>query len=536
MNMIATMKARIHDNRWYALALAVCLFFLTACENLEQMNQNPNNPSAVPSHMLMNGAEKWVLDAVTDVYLSGRAYILYSQYWAQRFYTDESRYQFRQDQINTLFDNLYRGIYNLEKVVRLNTEPASAAVNAAYGANCNQIAAATILKVWAMSLITDTWGDVPYTDAAKLDEGLYYTRYDTQKDIYAGMLAELKEAVAMIDESRPAFVSGSDMIYDGDATKWKRFGNSLRCRLAVHLSKVDPAWKDYIREAVADGVFQSLDDAALFHYAASGTDYCKFYESFFVRGRNDFTITRQLADLMTGTPDTLNGKTHPWPGITDPRLRIYAHVKDGVCKGMAYGVSSDDVMAAVTGTPDWSANPPFFLAKDFAFPIMTYAELQFILCEANGYSVEEYRNGVQSSIRFWAIQSMTDITTEEAFAYIDAVSERVDAETLAVQKYIDLYLNGAEAWTEIRRTGYPEQLVRPGEVSTEAEGRQALFVPFHDTKGFIARRHRYPSSESTLNNAYWQEAVGRLQDGTNNLYSPMYWDVRTSAYDHPANR
>ena len=167
---------------------------------------------------------------------------------------------------------------------------------------------------------------------------------------------------------------------------------------------------------------------------------------------------------------------------------------------------------------------------------MAYAELQFILCEANDYSVEEYRKGVQSSIRFWAIQSMTDITTEEALAYIDAVSERVDAETLAVQKYIDLYLNGAEAWTELRRTGYPEQFVRPGEVSTEVEGRQALFVPFYDTKGFIARRLLYPSSESTLNNTYWQEAVDRLQDGTNNFYSPMYWDVRTSAYDHPANR
>lgn len=56
------MKVTIHDKNWYALALTVCLFFLTVCENLEQKNQNPNNPSSVPFHMLMNGADKWILE------------------------------------------------------------------------------------------------------------------------------------------------------------------------------------------------------------------------------------------------------------------------------------------------------------------------------------------------------------------------------------------------------------------------------------------------------------------------------------------
>ncbi|MCI5579966.1 MAG: hypothetical protein MR387_01390 [Phocaeicola plebeius] len=56
------MKVTIHDKNWYALALTVCLFFLTVCENLEQKNQNPNNPSSVPFHMLMNGVDKWILE------------------------------------------------------------------------------------------------------------------------------------------------------------------------------------------------------------------------------------------------------------------------------------------------------------------------------------------------------------------------------------------------------------------------------------------------------------------------------------------
>ena len=80
---------------------------------------------------------------------------------------------------------------------------------------------------------------MPYTEVSKLEsDGQLYCKYDDQKDIYAGLISELTEAVGMIDESEPAFTSG-DVIFDGDASQWKKFGNSLKCRLAIHLSKVD---------------------------------------------------------------------------------------------------------------------------------------------------------------------------------------------------------------------------------------------------------------------------------------------------------
>ena len=82
-----------------------------------------------------------------------------------------------------------------------------------------------------------------------------------EKDIYAGMISELDEAIGMIDVNQSAFTSG-DVIFGGDASKWKKFGNSLKCRLAIHMSKVDSKWKQYIAEAVASGVMESNDDAA----------------------------------------------------------------------------------------------------------------------------------------------------------------------------------------------------------------------------------------------------------------------------------
>jgi hypothetical protein len=116
----------------------------------------------------------------------------------------------------------------------------------------------------------------------------------------------------------------------------------------------------------------------------------------------------------------------------------------------------------------------------------------------------------------------------------------VNAETYAIQKYIDLYTNGTEAWTEIRRTGYPEQIVRPGEICAVYETRGGkvpyMFSPLSEVKGDIISRVKYPSDESTLNSESWKAAVAKLQDGTNNYYSKMFWDVRTSSYDHPANK
>lgn len=520
----------------YFLFGALC-FSTIACEDLDTLNEDPNNPTEVPSNMLMSGTQKWIMDNVYDNWFSGRQCLVYAQYWAQRNYTEEDRYQIRESTNNSYFNYLYQGIANLEKIVELNTNSETAVSNSVYGANNNQIAAAKILKVWLMNVITDTWGSVPYSDIAQLESNnIMYCRYDSQQEIYAGMLEELTEAVNMIDESQQTFTSG-DNIYHGDASRWKKFGNSLKCRLAIHLSKVDPDWRNYIAEAVASGVFADNSDAATYQYSSSGSEYSQFYDGFFVSNRNDFTITKPFVDLLQGTRDDLNGKTHPWEGTVDPRLPMYTTSSDGSYQGIPYGIPNANTSSLRAGTPNWYNNPPAILNADFAVPLMTFAELKFILCEYNNYSVADYRDGVEASINYWASQTGNTISAAETTAYVDAVSQRVDAETVAIQKYIDLFMNGTEAWTEIRRTGYPEQILRPGEISAQtSEGTQIVFEPLSDVKDDIISRVPYPTNESTLNGDNWQEAISNLTDGTNNYYSKMYWDVRTATYDHPVNR
>ncbi len=520
----------------YILIGAACLP-VVSCNDLDSLNESPNEPSSVFSNMLMEGAEKWATDKVYNNWFGGRQCLVYSQQWAQNNYTEEDRYQIRESVNNDYFNYLYMGMANFDKVIKLNTDEATKKASAAFGANCNQIAAAKIMKVWLMDVITDTWGSVPYSEIAKLeDEDVLYCKYDDQKDIYTKMISELDEAVGMIDDSQKAFTSG-DVIFGGDASKWKTFGNSLKCRLAIHLSKVDPNWKKYIAEAVASGVMKENADAAKFQYSSFGSDYCKFYEGFYVEGRDNFTINKNLANLMTGIRDTLNNKQHPWEGTIDPRIYIYTNPNsDGKYKGIPYACPTGIQENLISEAPGWYSGQPLILTKAYAVPLMTYAELKFILCEYNDYDVEDYKEGVEASIKYWYDLAGKTISDDMLNKYVEAVSKNVNAESCAIQKYIDLYTNGTEAWTEIRRTGYPNQLLRPGENTTMYNGYNITFTPLSDTKGLIIPRVKYPTNESSLNGANWKEAVSKLQDGTNNYYSKMYWDVRTSAYDHPANK
>jgi hypothetical protein len=525
------------------LLVSFFILFATSCEDLEQTNIDPNNPTEVHSNMLFSGTQKRMIDYVYDNWFGGRQCLVYSQYWAQRNYTEEDRYQVRESVNNNYFNYFYTSIAGMDGVIALNTDPETAPSSAVYGANNNQIAVAKIMKVWMYSVITDTWGNVPYSETGKLKEGIYYPKYDDQKDIYTSLIQELTDAANMINISEPAF-NGGDMIYYGDASKWKKFANSLKCRLAIHLSKVDPNWKTYITEAISAGVFESNNDVAAYHYSATSPEYSIFYEGTFIDARNDFTITRTFMNILKGEADTNNGKNHPWEGVEDPRLKIFTTpgpTANGVPTyiGMPYGIPTSVSSGYRGKAPNWYANPPAHLKPDFSMPLMTYAEVQFILSEYNGFSDEEYQKGIEASIDYWANVSGQQPETSNIAGYLAAVKEDgATPETVALQKYIDLYLNGTEAWTEIRRTGYPDQLLMPGDISISAEenGTAIRFDPLSDTKGIIIARVKYPTNESTLNGESFNVAVQKLEDGTNNYYSPMYWDVRRKDGAHPENK
>lgn len=503
-----------------------------SCKDLDSLNENPNEPAVVTTPNILSGAQKKMLDYIFDNWFSGRQSLVYSQYWAQRNYTEEDRYQIRESVNNSYFNSLYTVAGNFVLIENMNTDESTKSEAAIYGDNNNQIAVAKILKVWLMQVMADTWGSIPYSEAFKLSDNTFYPKYDDLTQLYPALIDELDAAIALIDVNKDAFTQG-DLIYDGDAGQWLKFANSLKCRFAIRLSKVDSSWKTIIAQAIASGVFESNDDEAVFTYSQASPNECYFYRGFFVDKRNDFSITKTLTQLLKGENDVLNGKTNPFEGIADPRLAMFAGT-DQDFDGVPYGVSSDEMGLISEVYPNFYNIQPAILQPNYSIQLMSYAELCFILSEYNNFDESWYRTGIESSIEWWS--QLSGEVVANVSDYIDAVSVNVNAETVATQKYIHLYGNGTEAWAEYRRTGYPTCLLKPGEISTIIDGENVLFTALSETKDDLPARIKYPTNESTLNTQPFVDAVAKLQDGTNNYYSKMFWDVRTTAVPHPANK
>lgn len=506
-----------------------------SCRDFDSMNENPNEPASVITPNVLSGSQKKMLDFIYDNWFSGRQCLVYSQYWAQVNYTEEDRYQIRESVNNNYFNSLYTVAGNLVWLEKYNDDEATKAAAAVYGDNNNQIAVAKILKVWLMQVMADTWGGIPYSEAFSLEDGIFYPKYDDLDVLYPALIAELDAAIALIDPSKVAFTQG-DIIYDGDAAMWKKFANSLKCRLALRTSKVDAGWKTHIAAAVASGVFTSNADEAVFQYSQASPNECYFYRGFFVDKRNDFSIAKPFVQLLKGENDELNEKTNPFAGVQDPRLHMFAGTKPGdEYDGVPYGVPSDEMGAISETFPNFSVLKPAIIQPNYSVQLMSYSELCFILSEYNGFDAAWFAKGIESSMQWWSKLSGIAVSADDIAGYVAAVGAP-DAEKVATQKYIHLYGNGTEAWAEYRRTGYPTTILKPGQISTVIDGAQVVFEPLSETKGDLPARIKYPTNESTLNADAFNAAVAKLQDATNNYYSKMFWDVRTNSNPHPANK
>lgn len=534
----------------YIKFIAIVLIGISAiaCQDLTELNVDPNKAATVSTEALLTGSQKKMMDYVYDNWFSGRQALPYAQYWCQNKYTEEDRYQIRESVNNNYFNYFYTVAGNYNNIELMNTDPVTKVAAEIYGDNNNQIAVAKILKVWLMQIMADTWGSIPYSEAFKLKEGVNYPKYDDLTELYPALITELNTAIALINPDKIAFKSG-DVIYNGDAAKWKMFANSLKCRFAIRLSKVDSNWKTYISQAIASGVFTSNADEAMFKYINTAPNECYFYRGFITDARNDFSITKPFTDLLKGQRDTLNNKQHPWEGVIDPRLAIYTSSKAGKYLGLPYGLTSAQMDAPIfAASPNWVTAPPVTLNKDFSVPLMTYAELCFIMSEYNNFDKTWYENGIRASLVHWSDLNKAPLSEATITAYISSVNSVVNAETVATQKYIHLYMQGTEGWSEYRRTGYPNTLLKPGENSyfkaavPATETKEAIpattfkFTVISDTKSDLPARVKYPTNESTLNPAGFKSAVAKLTDATNNYYSKLYWDVRTVAVPHPANK
>jgi hypothetical protein len=494
----------------HALVAASLATFMVGCNPPDDTNIDPNEPSKASTSFLLTSAEKVLMDNIWDEWANGRRGMQLSQYWASNQYSDESRYAFRPGISNNLWASYYAGVIaDLNEIIRLNTESPEEYVG--FGANENQIAVAKILRAYVYQVITDTWGAAPYSQAGKPDEFLY-PKYDSQEEIYTGIINELNDAISSINASGTGVLG--DAIYNGDMNKWRMFGNSLKLRVGMRIADVSPSLaQQTVSSAVTGGVFESNADDAFFNYLSAAPNNNPLNEDRKTRG--DFAMSNIFVNQLLG--------------LNDPRVRFYADQTASSSSsdplnvkyvGEVYGLSESD--AANTADEDISQPSESVLQPTSPGIFMTYAEVQFLLAEgvergfvSAGSAAGYYNNGITASMDYWSGGSISssDITSYIAQPSVNYAALKASGKTWNVivgqQKWVALYMQGLEAWAEYRRLDF-------GILQEPADG--AL-----EGSGGVPNRIIYPINEQSSNGESYSQAVSA--QGADILDTKLWWDV-----------
>jgi hypothetical protein len=487
-------------------AFVIGAVLVTSCKtDLSEYNLNPNDPNKVPTAYLLTGCEKVLMDRYWDRWNNGTMGMMLSQYWAQNAYAEESRYAFRAGVINGMWADFYTGsaqsatitggggLQGLQQIIDIcKTNPTDAALS---GDVQNQMGVARTLKAWGFQIMTDFWGDIPYSEAFT-DKA--FPKYDTQEAIYTDLLKELKEAAAQLDATKGA-IKG-DAVFNGDIAKWKKFANSLRVRVATRMA--DRNWavsKTAIEEAVTGGVFTGNADNALFGYLSGVPNNNPLNED--RKTRQDFASSKTIVDTLKS--------------LSDPRLSSYAAptVNGGSFIGKRYGLSN----AAATAEDGNNISQPSgkVLAATAPGVFMDYTELCFALAEAkergatlSGTAEDWYNKGVRGSMSYWGV-SATDADTylvSPKVAY--ATASPTWKKTIGFQKWLGLYMQGIQGWSEYRRLDFG-----------------VLTPPVAVPTALVPKRMTYPTDEQGVNSASRAAAVARLNTGTDSRNARVWWDM-----------
>lgn len=524
----------------YSAVLILGVLLFASCEaNFDEINSNPDESTEASSEALFSQAIWNFGYRNFDVWYGGRSSMVAAQQWSQRNYTSEDRYAFRANLNDGIFRNNYIWMNNLQRIINLNKGADTKGIQAAlYGDNRMQIACSELVKAWVFQLLTDTYGDVPYSQALNLEK-YPQPKYDSQKFIYDDLIKVVGEQAdilkTLIAEGVKGYANG-DLFYRGDLNKWYRFANSLQLRLALRAASntlrtsrtLDPAYVKIAESAIERGVFESAADNAQVQFSSKGEpNEAPIYAGFFTSKRNDFTMTRGFVNLVKGLSDPKNEFLNPFEGLVDPRWRVFRgpsikaeplseNDKIGIPYGMSDGMTQNFVKANRATVLNYKtsseSDAAIMIRANFPSTFLDYPTVLFMVAEVKNMDAEYFRKGIVESMLQWKAD-----TTGFTVGYLNPIMAKFKGnitheqkrEMVITQKYIHLYMQAFEAWAEYRRTGYPMSLVKPGQVTAEINGNKVVFTPVsgNESGKDIVARFKYPISEYTLNEKNLNAAI-----------------------------
>lgn len=390
-------------------------------------------------------------------------------------------------------------------------------------------AIAEVMKVAAMSRVTDTYGPIPYTMIG--EDGKITTPYDSQRDVYYRFFEELDHAITVLTEHRTsALVASADYVYSGNVEKWVKFANSLKLRLAIRIAYADPAKAKEMAESAVNheiGVIESNADNAQWNYFGS--------------------ITNPLFTAVRYNESTSGGDTHVaadivcyMNGFNDPRRAAYfeeSKWEDQDYVGLRRGIIQE------TASQYFINYSRIRISASDPIRWMNASEVAFLRAEGSavfnfnmgGAAGAFYEQGVRLSFEQWGagnVDAYLEDATSTPDTYVDpaglytynsiisnitvkwdeAAGTEEKQERIITQKWIANWMLGNEAWADYRRTGYPRLIP----VGVNLSGGIV-----DSNRG--ARRMRYPSAEYTDNPVNIQYAVSNYLNGPDNMATDLWW-------------
>ncbi len=466
-------------------AVLISVLGIVGCDKgFEELNQNPNQPTSVPSNLLLPDIQRYTGNYLYSTFVGGDMGSCWSQQWAKVNYEDEELYNVRGSVIQ---DFCWKGLYaDVIADARSMEKLAIAEKN-----NLSR-GAALVMQAYGYSIVTEWFGDVPFSEAGAGSDGIISPKYDAQADVYNGIFA-------MLDTANICFASGvgtldatTDLMYGGNVTNWQRFANSLKFRLLMRVSgKLDVKAK--LQEIVSSRrIFTSVAHNAQLNYLNAQPNANPIYESLVYGVRYEYKINSKMVDMLNS--------------FSDPRLPVYAEPNNaGEYRGKPAGynnVPNDDYNydnVSAVGAHYTSATLPGYF--------MTYSELMFLMAEAahkgfiTGNAADYYAAGIQASFVMNGIEGDYASYMTHAGVPFNATTA---LQQIAEQNWIALYCQGTESWTEWRRTGFPVL-------------EKAIDAIIDE----IPSRFTYPGIEQSINSTNYNSAVGT--QGADLLTTKMWW-------------
>lgn len=474
-------------NQTFIILLSLCVLF--SCK-VDDLNVSSKLISEVPSSSLFSNGQRNLFDQMVDPNTFRNHLKLYAQYWAgTTFIGPETNFEDLGSFPERYWDALYANVLNdLEGAAKLI--PEEEVFGETPAVKQNKLAIIQIMKVYTFHVLVDIFGDVPYSETLALDSDLLNPKYDDDEEIYNDLISKLNEAINNLNLGAASF-GEADLVYGGDVSKWAKFANSLKLRMALRISDVSPTQAATMAtEAVNGGVFTSNDDNASITYESTTPNTNPMWVDLVQSGRNDYITS----EIVVNTLESLN----------DPRRSVF--FEDNVTPYVG-GIFGD-----LNQFTDFTHIGTVFFQPDLEGLIFDYAEVEFLLAEAAERSLAgtpadaelHYNNAITASIEYWGGSSAEAATylSQTNVAYSTATGDF--KQKIGIQKWIALFNRGFEGWTEYRRLDWP-----------------ALPDSFNGNP--VPRRITYPTREYNTNGTNVSNAASNI--GGDQLSSTIFWDI-----------